>query len=96
MLAAVSRMKDLQSMAVRPDAVGAILVGKTPSSEFLTPSEFGQRLGSEIVGVVPATATPVPALLLGLVILLLAGNLLAALPGTLAARTSTAAVLRAE
>jgi len=48
------------------------------------------------LGVVPATATPVPALLLGLVILLLAGNLLAALPGTLAARTSTAAVLRAE
>ena len=48
------------------------------------------------LGVVPATATPVPALLLGAVVLLLAGNLLAAAPGILAARTSTATVLRAE
>jgi ABC-type antimicrobial peptide transport system permease subunit len=48
------------------------------------------------LGVVPATVTPVPALLLGAVVLLLAGNLLVAAPGILAARTSTATVLRAE
>ncbi len=48
------------------------------------------------LGVVPATVTPVAALVVGFVALLLAGNLLAALPGSLAARTSTAGILRAE
>jgi putative ABC transport system permease protein len=48
------------------------------------------------LGVVPATVTPLAALLVGVVVLLLAGNLLAAVPAAVAARTSTAAVLRAE
>jgi predicted lysophospholipase L1 biosynthesis ABC-type transport system permease subunit len=48
------------------------------------------------LGVVPATTTPGPALLLGFVALLLGGNLLATVPGTLAARTPPAAVLRTE
>ena len=48
------------------------------------------------LGVVPVTVVPVPALLAGIVVLLLAGNLLAAGPGTVAARTPPAAVLRAE
>ena len=48
------------------------------------------------LGVVPATETPMLALLLGFLALLVAGNLLAAVPGAVAARTSTADVLRAE
>jgi hypothetical protein len=42
------------------------------------------------------TVVPVPALLAGFVALLVAGNLLAAGPGAVAARTPPAAVLRAE
>jgi putative ABC transport system permease protein len=48
------------------------------------------------LGAVPVTVVPVPALLAGIVVLLLAGNLLAAGPGAVAARTPPAAVLRAE
>jgi hypothetical protein len=48
------------------------------------------------LGVVPATETPVLALLGGFLALLLAGNLLAAVPGALASRTPAATVLRAE
>ena len=43
-------------MAVNPDTVGAILVDKTPAIDFLTPSEFGKRLGCGVVGVVPSSA----------------------------------------
>jgi hypothetical protein len=42
------------------------------------------------------TVVPVPAMLTGIVALLVAGNLLAAGPGAIAARTPPAAVLRAE
>jgi hypothetical protein len=42
------------------------------------------------------TVVPVPALLVGFLVLLAAGNLLAAGPGAVAARTPPAAVLRAE
>ncbi|HUL27293.1 MAG TPA: ABC transporter permease [Streptosporangiaceae bacterium] len=48
------------------------------------------------LGAVPVTVVPVPALLAGFFILLVAGNLLAAGPGAVAARTPPAAVLRAE
>jgi FtsX-like permease family len=48
------------------------------------------------LGAVPVTVVPVAALLAGFVILLVAGNLLAAGPGAVAARTPPAAVLRAE
>ena len=48
------------------------------------------------LGAVPVTVVPVPALLAGLVVLLVAGNLLTAGPGAVAARTPPAAVLRAE
>jgi hypothetical protein len=48
------------------------------------------------VGFVPVTVVPVPALLLGLLALLAAGNLLAAVPAAVAARTPPAAALRAE
>jgi predicted lysophospholipase L1 biosynthesis ABC-type transport system permease subunit len=48
------------------------------------------------LGAVPVTVVPVPALLAGIAVLLVAGNLLAAGPGTVAARTPPAAVLRAE
>lgn len=48
------------------------------------------------LGAVPVTVVPVPALLAGLLALLVAGNLLAAGPGAIAARTPPAAVLRAE
>lgn len=48
------------------------------------------------VGFVPVTVIPVPALLLGLIALLTAGNLLAAVPAAVAARTPPAAALRAE
>ena len=48
------------------------------------------------LGAVPVTVVPVPALLAGIVVLLVAGNLLAAGPGAVAARTPPAAALRAE
>jgi hypothetical protein len=48
------------------------------------------------LGAVPVTVVPVPALLAGFGVLLAAGNLLAAGPGAVAARTPPAAVLRAE
>jgi hypothetical protein len=48
------------------------------------------------IGVVPATVVPVPALVLGIAGLLAAGNLLAAGPAAVAARTPPAAALRAE
>jgi hypothetical protein len=48
------------------------------------------------LGVVPVTAIPVLALVAGFLALLAAGNLLAAGPGAVAARTPAAAVLRAE
>ena len=48
------------------------------------------------VGFVPVTVVPVPALFLGLLALLTAGNLLAAMPAAVAARTPPAAALRAE
>jgi ABC-type lipoprotein release transport system permease subunit len=48
------------------------------------------------VGFVPVTVVPVPALFLGLLALLTAGNLLAAMPAAVAARIPPAAVLRAE
>ncbi len=48
------------------------------------------------LGVLPAPVIPGPALLIGLLGLLAAGNLLAAAPASLAARTPTAAILRAE
>jgi hypothetical protein len=48
------------------------------------------------LGAVPVTVLPVPALLAGIVVLLVTGNLLAAGPGAVAARTRPAAVLRAE
>jgi hypothetical protein len=47
------------------------------------------------LGAVPVTVVPVPALLAGFGVLLVAGNLLAAGPGAVAARTPPAAVLRA-
>jgi hypothetical protein len=48
------------------------------------------------LGVVPIVEVPVAALILGLASLVLAGNLLAALPAAVAARTRPGAVLRAE
>ena len=48
------------------------------------------------LGVVPATVIPVPALLIGLLGLLAAGNLLSAAPASLAARIPVAATLRAD
>lgn len=48
------------------------------------------------VGFVPVTVVPVLAVLLGLLALLAAGNLLAAVPAAVAARTPPAAALRAE
>jgi len=45
---------------------------------------------------VPIVEVPVIALVLGLAALVLAGNLLAALPATMAARTRPSAVLRTE
>jgi len=48
------------------------------------------------LGVVPIVQVPVAALILGLVALVLAGNLLASLPAALAARTRPGVSLRAE
>jgi hypothetical protein len=48
------------------------------------------------VGSVPVTVVPVTALILGLAALLAAGNLLAAVPAAVAARTPPAAALRAD
>ena len=48
------------------------------------------------LGAVPVAVVPVPALLAGFAVLLVAGNLLAAVPGAVAARTPPAIVLRAE
>jgi hypothetical protein len=48
------------------------------------------------LGVVPIVEVPVAALVLGLAALVLAGNVLAALPAAVAARTRPGAVLRAE
>jgi ABC-type lipoprotein release transport system permease subunit len=48
------------------------------------------------VGSVPVTVVPVTALILGFAALLAAGNLLAAIPAAVAARTPPAATLRAE
>ena len=54
--AALAKMTDLRSMTSRPDAVGAVVVNKTPFIEFLSPSEFGKRLGCGVLGVVPPAA----------------------------------------
>jgi hypothetical protein len=48
------------------------------------------------LGVLPTPVIPAPALLIGLIALLAAGNLLSAAPASIAARTPTAAILRAE
>jgi predicted lysophospholipase L1 biosynthesis ABC-type transport system permease subunit len=48
------------------------------------------------LGVVPVTVIPGILLLAGLAALLTAGNLLAAVPASMAARTRPAAILRAE
>jgi putative ABC transport system permease protein len=48
------------------------------------------------LGVVPIVEVPVPALILGLAALVLAGNLLAALPAAVAARTRPGVSLRTE
>jgi hypothetical protein len=48
------------------------------------------------LGIVPIVEVPVAALVLGLAALVLAGNLLAALPAAVAARTQPGAVLRTE
>jgi len=48
------------------------------------------------LGVVPVTVVPAIALLAGVVVLLGAGNLLAAVPASVAARTKPAVILRAE
>ena len=48
------------------------------------------------LGVVPVTVFPGVALLTGFIALLVAGNLLTAVPATIAARTRPAAVLQAE
>jgi hypothetical protein len=48
------------------------------------------------LGAVPVTVVPLPALLAALLALLVAGNLLAAGPGAVTARTRPAAVLRTE
>ena len=48
------------------------------------------------LGAVPVTEVPVPLLILGLATLVVAGNLLAAVPAAVAARTRPAAALRAE
>ena len=48
------------------------------------------------LGVVPVTVVPVPVLLAGFIVLMVAGNLLAALPAAVAARTPPAALLRTE
>jgi hypothetical protein len=48
------------------------------------------------LGAVPVTVVPVPAMLAGFGVLLVAGNLLAAGPCAVAARTPPAAMLRAE
>ena len=48
------------------------------------------------LGVVPVVEVSVPALILGLAVLVLAGNLLAALPAAVAARTKPAVSLRTE
>jgi hypothetical protein len=51
---------------------------------------------ADSLGVVPVTDIPLPALLLGFAVLLLAGNLLASGPARIAARTPPAAILRTE
>lgn len=48
------------------------------------------------LGVVPVTVVPGIALLAGIAALLMAGNMLAAVPASIAARTKPAAVLHAE
>lgn len=48
------------------------------------------------VGSVPVSVVPVTALIIGIVSLLAAGNLLAAIPAAIAARTPPAAALRTE
>jgi len=54
--AAMAKMPALQAMVARPGAVGAVLINKTPFTEFLTASEFGRRLGCGVIGVVPPAA----------------------------------------
>jgi hypothetical protein len=48
------------------------------------------------LGIVPVTAIPAILLFAGIAALLTAGNLLAAVPASIAARTRPAAILRAE
>ena len=54
--AGLAKMPLLQSIAGRPGGVGAVLVNKQPFIDFLTPAEFGQRLGCSILGVIPPAA----------------------------------------
>jgi CheY-like chemotaxis protein/MinD-like ATPase involved in chromosome partitioning or flagellar assembly len=54
--AAMAKMSALQANETRPSAMGAVLINKTPFTQFLTPSEFSRRLGCGLLGVVPPAA----------------------------------------
>jgi Flp pilus assembly CpaE family ATPase len=54
--AAMAKISVLQTKETRPNAMGAVLINKTPFTEFLTPSEFSKRLGCGLLGVVPPAA----------------------------------------
>jgi MinD-like ATPase involved in chromosome partitioning or flagellar assembly len=54
--AAAVKMRALQAIVARPGAIGAVLINKTPFTEFLSPSGFSNRLGCGVIGVVPPAA----------------------------------------
>jgi hypothetical protein len=109
-LASVRRRRQelalLKTLGLRRRQVRAV-VGWQTTTILIIAAAVGMPLGiaagrwawvsfANSIGVVPVAAVPVPALALGFVVLLAAGNLLAAGPATVAARIAPAVALRAE
>jgi hypothetical protein len=96
----------LKALGLRARQVGAIVAWQT-STILVVAVAVGVPLGvaagrwawtsfANSIGVVPSPVVPAPALLAGVVLVLLAGNLLAAMPALVATRIAPAVTLRTE
>jgi ABC-type lipoprotein release transport system permease subunit len=96
----------LKALGMTRRQVRAVIAWQT-SVTLLTAGAVGVPLGivsgrlawqgfARSLGVVPGSEVPLALLAVGLVVLVTTGNLLAALPATVAARTRAAMILRAE
>jgi FtsX-like permease family len=96
----------LKALGLRARQIGAIIAWQT-STILVVAVAAGVPLGvaagqwawtsfANSIGVVPTPVVPGRSLLVGVVLVLLAGNLLASIPALLAARTAPAVTLRTE